>query len=204
MKFTQGITIVLITGLITGILAYSYGASDGFREAVEQITAADAAKENLDADMSASTRVVKDDLSTPTQPLHVQYCQDAGLAILSPEEGDTVTFPLTVTGIVHPLGIDSDPWAVFEGEAGTVIVQDTATGADISNQAILSLTGPWMHSDPKPFSIMIPELTSAPTTENIKLFFRDGQAADPPEGYPTYCVLNLLRPASDTPGGLGL
>lgn len=120
----------------------------------------------------------------------LQSGQCPGFAIVSPSPEDTVSFPLTIIGTIHPIN-NPGPWVVFEGEAGSVNVQDTH-GAILSDNVILTLDVPWMNTDPKPFSVIIPELTSAPTTADLKLVFTDNNVAGPDEGQTHQCMLSIV------------
>jgi hypothetical protein len=95
----------------------------------------------------------------------------AGIEISSPLASSTVSFPLSVSGTIHPIAYPGT-WIVFEGEAGTVVVVDSA-GNTISDPVIMSLDVDWMNTDPKPFSLSIPSLTIIPSDSNITLHFTD-------------------------------
>lgn len=99
-----------------------------------------------------------------------------GISIASPQSNTQVTFPLTVQGVIHPTS-HPGPWVTFEGEAGHVIVKD-GNGNVKSNPVILNLNVPWMNLDPKPFSVIIPSLTSSPYDQNIWLHFSDNNPMD--------------------------
>ncbi len=93
------------------------------------------------------------------------------LVITSPIANAKVTFPLTITGQI-PVGCK---WGVFEGEAGTVYVQD-ANGSGKSNQAILRVTNfsyNYPRVDPFNFTATITVLNSTPRTSQIYLHFLD-------------------------------
>lgn len=115
--------------------------------------------------------------------------QCPGFIITSPIAGEVVTFPLTITGTIHPAS-NPGPWIVFEGEAGSVRAYDT-NGNVLSGLGLLSLDVPWMNSDPKPFSVVIPELISTPYTSQINLVFQDNNVAGPGEGQTHTCNLGL-------------
>ncbi|MBP6925911.1 MAG: hypothetical protein KBC22_02560 [Candidatus Pacebacteria bacterium] len=115
--------------------------------------------------------------------------QCPGFIITSPTVGEIVTFPLTITGTIHPAS-NPGPWIVFEGEAGTVRAYDM-NGNVLSGLGLLSLDVPWMNTDPKPFTITIPELISAPYTSQINLVFQDNNPAGPDEGQTHTCNLGL-------------
>lgn len=112
----------------------------------------------------------------------VAACQ--GIEIASPAANSQVTFPLTITGTVHPTG-NSGPWTVFEANAGSVVVKDS-NGAVKSVPKPLSLYVEWMNSDPKPFSVTIPALTGTPATNTLTLFFSDD---DPSGENPHFCSI---------------
>lgn len=117
-----------------------------------------------------------------TTPPPTIACQ--GIQINTPIAGAQVTFPLTITGIVHPTG-NSGPWIVFEANAGSVVVKDS-TGAIKSTPKALPIYVDWMNSNPKPFSVTIPALTGTPATNNLTLFFNDD---DPSGENPHYCSI---------------
>ncbi len=112
----------------------------------------------------------------------VVACQ--GIEIASPAANSQVTFPLTITGTVHPAG-NSGPWTVFEANAGSVVVKDS-TGAIKSTPKALPIYVDWMNSNPKPFSVTIPALTGTPATNALTLFFSDD---DPSGENPHYCSI---------------
>lgn len=113
--------------------------------------------------------------------------QCPGFIVTSPSAGDVVTFPLTISGTVHPTSHPGQ-WIVFEGEAGVVVAKDVNSTV-ISGPGIMSLNVEWMNSNPKPFSVTIPALTSVPSTNAINLVFTDNNASD--EGTSHTCVLGV-------------
>ncbi len=117
-----------------------------------------------------------------TTPPPTVACQ--GIQINTPIAGAQVTFPLTITGTVHPTG-NSSPWIVFEANAGNVVVKDS-TGATKSTPKALPISGDWMNSNPKPFSVTIPVLTGTPATNALTLLFSDD---DPSGENPHYCSI---------------
>jgi hypothetical protein len=111
-----------------------------------------------------------------------------GIEIISPIAENTVTFPLAVSGIIHPAGNIGTPypWGVFEAEAGTVVIKDE-DGTVLSDTALISLTVDWMNTDPKPFSVVFPALTGTPDNDMVWIHFGDNNAKD---GVPTHtCVI---------------
>jgi hypothetical protein len=100
----------------------------------------------------------------------------SGISITSPQSNTQVTFPLTVQGVIHPVA-NPGPWGVFEGEAGHVVVKD-GNGNVQSNTAIITLSGEWMNTNPKPFSVSIPSLTGSPYSSEVFLHFSDNNPMD--------------------------
>ncbi len=113
-----------------------------------------------------------------------------GIAITSPQPNAQVTFPLTVSGIIHPSGttFSPNPWIVFEGEAGAVVVKN-ASGVVIGTPTILSLSGEWMNTSPKPFSVVISSAPQVSNSQNLTLEFTDNQQSD--EGMSHSCVMSV-------------
>ena len=130
---------------------------------------------------------------TPEEEINEQAVlldgQCPGFTVDSPVAGELVTFPLTITGTIHSTS-NPGPWIIFEGEAGSVRIQDT-NGGIRSDIVLLSLNVPWMNSNPKPFSVIIPALTSTPYTNNVNLVFKDNNVAGPNEGQTHQCVLSI-------------
>ncbi len=123
------------------------------------------------------TRAVLNAIFTGKPPVVTAACP--GIQITSPISGSQVSFPLTISGIIHPTGtvFPPNPWIVFEGEAGTVTVNNAA-GTVISPMKLLTLSVDWMNTDPKPFSVTIPNLSQVPNNPNITLNFVDNQQQD--------------------------
>ncbi len=123
------------------------------------------------------TRVVLNAIFAGKPPVVTAAC--TGIQITSPAAGSQVSFPLTISGIIHPTGtvFPPNPWIVFEGEAGTVSVLN-AGGTPISPMKILTLNVDWMNTTPKPFSVTIPSLSQVPSNPNITLNFADNQQQD--------------------------
>lgn len=107
----------------------------------------------------------------------------------SPGAGSKVSFPLRVTGIVHPK-YNTGRWTVFEANAGSVVVKDAAGNA-LTSAVPLSLSGEWMNTDPKPFSVTIPALTANVAKDMLVdiVFTDDNPAGD--EGTQHTCVLTV-------------
>lgn len=99
-----------------------------------------------------------------------------GISISSPLSNTQIAFPLTVQGVIHPVA-NPGPWGVFEGEAGHVVVKD-GNGNIKSNAVILALSGEWMNTNPKPFSVIIPSLTESPYSSEVFLHFSDNNPMD--------------------------
>ena len=118
------------------------------------------------------TRAVLNAIFAGKPPVVMAACN--GIQITSPAAGSQVSFPLTITGIIHPVGtvFPPNPWIVFEAEAGTVVVKNAA-GTAISTPKLLTLTVDWMNTDPKPFSVTIPSLSQVPSNPNLTLYFQD-------------------------------
>ncbi len=118
------------------------------------------------------TRLVLNAIFAGKPPVVTAAC--TGIQITSPAAGSQVAFPLTISGIIHPTGtvFPPNPWIVFEGEAGTVIVKNS-TGTAISPLKILTLNVDWMNTTPKPFSVTIPSISQVPSNSNLILYFED-------------------------------
>jgi hypothetical protein len=96
------------------------------------------------------------------------------LATTSPA---TVTFPLTLSGIVHPTGTKPGEWIVFEGEAGVLRMIDHYGKELIPYPILLDLDDDWMNLDPKPFSVTIPTLIAYPANGIIDVVLTDNDAS---------------------------
>jgi|GEM_PF-3379627 len=112
-----------------------------------------------------------------------------GLAITAPTTLENLSFPLEVSGFIHPTSNAQD-WTVFEGEAGHVVVKDMQDIL-LAGPVIMSLSIDWMNADPKPFSIMIPSLSVIPSDMNAQLIFADNNPAGPDEGQSHECMLPI-------------
>lgn len=123
------------------------------------------------------TRAVLNAIFAGKPPVSVAACN--GIQITSPAAGSQVSFPLTITGIVHPVGtvFPPNPWIVFEGEAGSVVIKNSM-GTVISPMKLLTLNVEWMNTDPKPFSVTIPSISQIPSNPNLTLYFVDNQQQD--------------------------
>jgi len=180
---------ILVT--IIGIIAVVVGAYFlGQNNTIQQVPPLDDIElQNQNEETSLEQESPNPSPITENEQATLQYGQCPGFAVTSPAAGTAVTFPLTVTGTVHPAS-NPGPWIVFEGESGSVRVQDTNGG--VRSEIIpLSLNVPWMNSDPKPFSVTIPALTSIPYTNNVMLVFKDNNVAGPGEGQTHQCVLSI-------------
>ncbi len=116
-------------------------------------------------------------------------------------EGDQVSFPLTITGILNPNAPTipvSDCIRIFEAEAGFVGIKDQNGNNLLANVAavdlIIKATGDWMVNGPVPFVVNIPALTAQPVTNNLMIIFAGGNDprdnAPPPPPDATF-VLNV-------------
>lgn len=124
--------------------------------------------------VDVQTRVVLNNIFKGNPGITTATC--SGILISSPVAGSQVSFPLTISGTIHPLS-NPGPWVVFEGEAGSVTVNN-ASGTVISPMKLLTLNVDWMNSNPKPFSVTIPSLSQVPSNPNITLNFVDNQQQD--------------------------
>ncbi len=96
-------------------------------------------------------------------------------------QGDKVSFPLTITGILNPNAPTVsivDCIRIFEAEAGFVSVKDQNGNNLLVNVAavdlIIKATGNWMVNGPVPFVVNIPALTTQPYTNDINIIFAGG------------------------------
>lgn len=122
------------------------------------------------------TRVVLNAIFAKKPPVVTSAC--TGIQIISPIAGSQVSFPLTISGIVHPSGtvFPPNPWIVFEANAGSIVVKN-AISTTISTPKPISLSGEWMNTNPKPFSVTIPSISQVPSNPNLTLYFVDDNAA---------------------------
>ncbi len=104
-------------------------------------------------------------------------------------QGDQVSFPLMITGILNPNAPTvpiADCITIFEGEAGFVGVKDQNGNNLLVNVAVIDLiiqaTGNWMVNGPVPFVVNIPALTAQPYTNDINIIFSGGN--DPRDNPP--------------------
>ncbi len=112
-----------------------------------------------------------------------------GLAIAQPTTLENLSFPLEVSGFIHPTSNPQD-WTVFEGEAGHVVIKDTQDNI-LAGPVIMTLSVDWMNGDPKPFSLVVPALSSIPAGMNAQLIFTDNNPAGPDEGQSHTCMLPI-------------
>jgi len=166
MTTSKTILIILVLAII-GVGAYSLGKK----------TTVVPLKPNV---------VLTDGSSSPLLSNANEQGQCPGITITSPSVGDAVTFPLTITGTIHPTE-NPGTWIVFEGQAGTVAVQDGSE--TLSTPAIMTISGEWMNSNQKPFTATIPTLTRTPVGSWGLLMFTD----ENPSGDGNYhtCSLNV-------------
>ncbi len=186
-KIISIIALIAVIGIGAYVLGQNSNSPSLSVEGLEELQEGLAGDEESEEAADLTTEEPEEEIYNEQAIL--QYGQCPGFIVDSPAAGDSVTFPLTITGTIHPAS-NPGPWVVFEGEAGTVRVMDTNGGVR-SDVAILSLDVPWMNSDPKPFSVTIPELTSTPYTNNVALVFRDNNVAGPDEGQTHQCVLSI-------------
>lgn len=100
-----------------------------------------------------------------------------GIKITAPTSGKKVTFPLTVTGVVHPVASNASQWVVFEGEAGTVSIRGNNVDELIATPVIVKLEEEWMNTSPKQFSVTIPSLINPKYSNKATLVFQDADAS---------------------------
>lgn len=138
--------------------------------------------------------LVKDPLiNTNADKIKTETISCNGIEVTAPAPGSTVTFPLTIFGTIHPMGNIGTPrpWGVFEAEAGTVVVKNQ-DGEVISSPVLMSLTGDWMNTDPKPFSVIVPALTTIPDDSSVSIYFGDNNAEDGISRHTCEIPVNLL------------
>ncbi len=163
---------ILITAVILGILVLL---------TIKSIAQKDAPEPNPEAISSENPRYTCPGILITNPPI-------ASYEIVGPNPEDiaipdalvpTVTFPLTVSGIIHPVGTRAGDWAVFEGVAGSVSFASYENNEVLLGTPIpIVLTGEWMNMDPKPFSVTIPELPSSRIYSNqINLIITDSDAS---------------------------
>lgn len=136
----------------------------------------------------APAPITQTPLEIPNNATQLSQVSCPGFTVSSPLSNQQVSFPLTITGTVHPMN-NPGPWAVFEGQAGTVWITDMQ-GNPLSTQKPISLTVDWMNTNPKPFSVTIPALTQS-TVGNAILQFKDGNQADESERPSSYCQVSI-------------
>ena len=100
-----------------------------------------------------------------------------GIKITSPTSGKKVTFPLTVTGIVHPVAANASQWVVFEGEAGTVSIRGNNVDELVASPVIIRLQEDWMNTNPKSFTATIPSRINPKYSNKATLVFQDADAS---------------------------
>ena len=108
-------------------------------------------------------------------------------------QGDQVSFPLTITGILNPNAPNipiSDCIRIFEGEAGFVGVIDQNSNnlvTGLTTALIIRTTSNWMVNAPVSFIVEIPSLTAQPVNNDIQIIIsggndpRDNPPPPPPE-----------------------
>ena len=118
-----------------------------------------------------------------------QFASECGLIITSPVPNQTVSFPLTIEGILQQGLIGGCYWGVFEGEGGHVGIIDQS-GQAVSDTFIIQVTN-WMTTAPQPIMITIPQLTSTPVSNQLTLVFSDNDPRDPPQAEPSQLVISV-------------
>jgi len=179
---TSKIIITIIVLGVVAVAAYSLG-----KKPVDTVSPTDISAVTQD---TKPVDIPKDNTPPPvdTAPaISFESGQCPGFIVSSPVAGDTVTFPLTISGTIHPTS-NPGPWIVFEGEAGTVVVKD-ANNTPQSDTKIMTLSVDWMNSNPKPFSVTIPTLTGTPNSNELDIIFTDNN----PSGDGNYhtCTLGV-------------
>lgn len=175
-------SVLIALGLLTGtpngeFFTYTQDALKKFQEAKNLPVTG-----RVDEDTQKALNTL-----VPTLPTGSSMLSCPGIAVLVPAAHATVTFPLSVSGIIHPIG-NTGPWSVFEGQAGSVSVI-SLSGSELIAPIPIILSVDWMNTNPKPFTISVPSLSSNPSEPTVFLKFQDDNAADLPEGVPHYCFV---------------
>jgi hypothetical protein len=140
--------------------------------------------------VDVQTRLVLNSIFEDNFPVVSSACP--GILVALPLAGSQVSFPLTIMGTIHPVGtvFSPNPWIVFEANAGSVVVKNAA-GITISTAKPLTLSGEWMNTAPKPFSVTIPSISQVPSNPNLTLYFVDDNAAGDGEGMQHTCSVQV-------------
>lgn len=126
----------------------------------------------------APSQNVKDDTE---QPILASNC---GLTIDSPKIGDSVSFPLTITGHVDNTKANAEgcSWTMFEGQAGVATLHyETKDGFSLPVETTPVMVANWM---------------SATTTFSVTLNFNN-QVLQLPSGYNLKVVITEENPSGE-------
>lgn len=100
-----------------------------------------------------------------------EFAYKCGLTVNSPAVGDTVSFPLVLTGVVNnQASTDGCTWILFEGQGGMVSV---GNGNAIYAQAPVMMQGDWMTTGPVNFSAVLAPNVGIPTGTPLTITFSE-------------------------------
>jgi hypothetical protein len=109
----------------------------------------------------------------PTGGIVAQKAYHCGMTVDSPIPSASVSFPLTVTATVHnAAATDGCRWTLFEGQAGTVALNDQA-GNTLMLLPFMTTSGDWMTDAPVQFSATIAPATAIPSGTPLTLVFTE-------------------------------
>ena len=110
-------------------------------------------------------------IGTTTAPAY-----KCGLTVTSPLPNSTVSFPLTVTGVINnPAATDGCTWTMFEGQAGNIVLSDQTTFYSVPSGSAtpVSVTGDWMANVPVSFSTTLTPVTTIPSGTQLSITFNE-------------------------------
>jgi hypothetical protein len=97
-----------------------------------------------------------------------------GLHLTNLAPGQTISFPYELEGAIGP-----GHWGVFEAVAGGVSYFDNQTNESLGGTSSpWMITGEWMTTEPKEFSLTLPEPNTLPENGELKIIFTEENPAD--------------------------
>jgi hypothetical protein len=183
---------VVVLGTV-GVVAYQSGKQHSLvsqtPESIQQDLVSEAQNQEILAPVSTPTQqnTSKPTITTPptpprpvtTEPRGSQVACN-GIAVTSPIPNQTISAPLTLSGVINPNGpANPGPWRAYAGEGASVRVFDGNN--QLLATSVVMVGQNWMNTNPKPFSGTIPAFLSQPTTSTGMVVFTEQAQADPSE-----------------------
>lgn len=104
-------------------------------------------------------------------------CAEKHLKILNPQPNEIVNFPLDVEVIIDNTDTTCRSWTVFEGQGGTVELQDE--NKQFMGTAVLKTTQEWMTSDPVTYKALLQPQNPLQTQKAFLIFHSENPSGLP-------------------------